>query len=788
MKMHRWVSRSFPRVFFKLARLMKKHVFSLGLMLVAALAFTNCAKQEVINDTPEQPAVSAGVPFELTAGMDTKTEATDAGVITWKTGDALAVFHAEAGSTTYSKNDKFTFDSGSSFKGELQDGALTADAYDWYALYPYYYSIPAPDNITTGYTTFAASQTQTGNNSMAHLCGSNVPMYGKATGVAKDTKPTITMNQAASIIKVHVTNAIDGAIAVTSVAFTAPVNIVGNYFINFAGAQPSFTETGTPKETATLTVKEGDTIAKNGTADFYIVVKPFEAAANDEITVSVNGYKKTIELASAVTFAPGKIKTINFNYDKVIPVFQAAFYELASSIAAGDEIIFASGKTGSVQVMKQFDGTSNNYKTESANVTAGKIYSTEPMGIYTVAKSGDDYTFFDYRRETYLNATNTTSSNYLKESDDVDEYAKFSVEFSDDTPTVKCTGKASRNILKYNTSGMFSCYSSGQNPVYIYKKVVTKAVSSITVTTAPTKTDYTVGEELDMTGAVITATYDDATTGDVTALVSTDAEEVLAHAGNNKAVTVSFMGKTATFNVNVAKGEAGLSFAKTAYTVSVNADFATPVLANPHGLTVTYSSSDDDLVLVDENTGEIAIGNTAGGPVTITASTTGNADYNAGSASYTITISATPVNATLNVDFESAVSAYTDWTITNLASQQTNAGVTAHGGSYFGSTNGKASGSIQTKNKIAKPQSIVFYISKTSTNTTASSWIVEVSTNGTDWTQVGDKQSASADITKGEWTEVSRDLSSYANVYVRVRYDGTTATRCIDDITLTYLN
>ena len=616
---------------------MKKLFITWG-FVAAALTLFSCTKQEVINDTPEQPAVSAGVPFELSAGMDTKTQATDAGVITWAEGDKLSVFHAEAETTNYSKNDAFTFEEGSSFKGTLQDGELTADAYDWYALYPYYSTIPSPANTTKGYTTFAASQTQTGNSSKAHLCGSNVPMYGKATGVSKNVKPVITMDQAASVIKVHVTNALEDDLTVTSVAFTAPANIVGNYFINFAGAQPSFTETGTPKKTATLTVKEGDTIAKNGTADFYIVVKPFEAAANDEITVSVNGYKKTIELASAVTFAPGKIKTINFNYDKVVPVFQAAYYELASSIAAGDEIIFASGKTGSVQVMKQFDGTSNNYKTESANVTANKIYSTEPMGIYTVAKSGDDYTFFDYRRETYLNATNTTGSNYLKESDDVDEYAKFSVEFSGDTPTVKCTGKSSRNILRYNTSGMFSCYSSGQNPVYIYKKVDTKAVSSITVTTAPTKTDYTVGEELDMTGAVITATYDDETTGDVTAFVSTDAEEVLAHAGNNKAVTVSYMGKTATFNVNVAKGEAGLAYAKMAYTVSVNADFATPVLTNPHGLSVTYSSSDEDLVLVDENTGDVVIGSTAGGPVTITASTTGNADYNAGSASYTITI------------------------------------------------------------------------------------------------------------------------------------------------------
>ena len=134
--------------------------------------------------------------------------------------------------------------------------------------------------------------------------------------------------------------------------------------------------------------------------------------------------------------------------------------------------------------------------------------------------------------------------------------------------------------------------------------------------------------------------------------------------------------------------------------------------------------------------------------------------------------------------FEQAASAYTDWTFTNITTQKST--ITAHGGSYYGNTNGKATGSIVTVSKIASPQSVTFYISKESTNTTASNWIVEVSANGSDWTTVGDQQSASSGITKGTWTEVSRDLSSYSDVYVQIRYAGTTAVRTIDDVTLSY--
>ena len=139
----------------------------------------------------------------------------------------------------------------------------------------------------------------------------------------------------------------------------------------------------------------------------------------------------------------------------------------------------------------------------------------------------------------------------------------------------------------------------------------------------------------------------------------------------------------------------------------------------------------------------------------------------------------------LTIGFED--DSYTDWTLTTILTKQTNSGVPAHGGSYYGGTNGKESGSVVTKEKIASPQSIKFYVSKESTNTNASSvWKIMVSTDRETWTQVGDNQNAAVDITKGTWTEVTRDLSSYSDVYVGVFYDGTTAKRCIDDITITY--
>ena len=66
---------------------------------------------------------------------------------------------------------------------------------------------------------------------------------------------------------------------------------------------------------------------------------------------------------------------------------------------------------------------------------------------------------------------------------------------------------------------------------------------------------------------------------------------------------------------------------------------------------------------------------------------------------------------TLTIDFESATTVYSDWTFTNMTSKQTGS-ITAHAGTYYGTTGGKATASISTKNLIAGPKSITFYVSK----------------------------------------------------------------------------
>ena len=137
----------------------------------------------------------------------------------------------------------------------------------------------------------------------------------------------------------------------------------------------------------------------------------------------------------------------------------------------------------------------------------------------------------------------------------------------------------------------------------------------------------------------------------------------------------------------------------------------------------------------------------------------------------------------VGVGFEQELSAYTDWTFTNILSQQTGT-ITAHTKTYYGATDAKASASMVTAAKIAGPDALSFYVSKKTDNTTASTWTVKVSANGTDWSDAITTKDAK-EMSKGNWDEVTADLSAYTNVYVGIFYEGSTAVRTIDDVILT---
>lgn len=302
---------------------MKKLSLFLGMALAASLSLTNCTEKI---EGPIAPATPAGISFEISADISTKT--TNAGLVTkWAEGDAINLFHAVAGTTVYESDNDFTLDATrvGVFTGNLTS-ELDASSYDWYAIYPYNKNVTTPAATNKGYVFLGQTATkgfrtiQEGNDSKAHLCGTALPLYGVAKGVASDVKPAVTMNNLASVVAVKVKNTTTEPLVVKSVSFTSTEDIVGGYFVNFTGENVVYTGSGNDfvSSTASLTVNNGKAIAANAEAKFYIPIKPHTVVAGKTLKISVNGYEKPLTLPNDVTFTAGKIKTLAFNYNKVV--------------------------------------------------------------------------------------------------------------------------------------------------------------------------------------------------------------------------------------------------------------------------------------------------------------------------------------------------------------------------------------------------------------------------------------------------------------------------------------
>ena len=306
---------------------MKKFILSLGLIAMA-LNLTNCAQYEDVNPSVEPQgdfAIYASVSRTANDGLNT----------VWSANDNLLVFHAVTDATTYTKDGQFKLESvdTSRFLGTVNGTLDSQEEYDWYAMYPYSQYVSTPAATTSSYITeccaASGTQTQTGNNSMAHIAGANYPMVGKAYAVPAGLAPALAMTHVATLLEFEVTNTFEEAITVSNIKFTATSFIVGTFYVNYVGMDGDAgivaTSSGSSytSKSATLVVKNGEAIAKGESAKFYLPVAPFEAAANSKLALEVNvtsGDKvgiltKEITLASATSFKSGKIRNIKVNYD-----------------------------------------------------------------------------------------------------------------------------------------------------------------------------------------------------------------------------------------------------------------------------------------------------------------------------------------------------------------------------------------------------------------------------------------------------------------------------------------
>lgn len=273
-----------------------------------------------------------------------------------------------------------------------------------------------------------------------------------------------------------------------------------NFKIELAAGVPTFSvEEGTFTEAQTITLTPGE----GGAQVFYTINGGTEQPFIEPIKLEEDGtYKIAAYTAGTETLA--KSATVTKTYVINLPLEEPYILcEDAAWLTEGANIIFASSvAAGEQKAMSKLQKTNNR---GAASVTIGSAFNAgkETVGIvskdadvavFTVGISNGHITFYsgDSKDEEnnevagYLYAAGSGSGkNYLRTTEIVDPNAEWSVSVAaNGAATIKAQGANTNNLMRYNPNNgnpnpMFSCYGSGQKPVYIYLLGKTSSVSSM---------------------------------------------------------------------------------------------------------------------------------------------------------------------------------------------------------------------------------------------------------------------------------------------------------------------
>lgn len=284
--------------------------------------------------------------------------------------------------------------------------------------------------------------------------------------------------------------------------------IPGVYTITVNGARTTMNVT---KITPTLTFTPasgseayvGTSVTATSTlTDLVDAIKAGDSGAKGTVTVEVSGDQST--WGADYTFASSDVSSDKIVYGRatignitasdhaiynVVAPDETATYTLVSDVSeltAGDEIIIASSNSaGSAYAMGE--AQANNFYGTAVTIQSisdeKKIVGPTGVTALTLESANPDGWYFRTPDDQYLYAA-SSSSNYLKAGTDKDDNYRATISISNDAATVTFQGTNSRKVLQYNGNGenkIFSCYTGGQSPVYIYRKALPEGANLINV-------------------------------------------------------------------------------------------------------------------------------------------------------------------------------------------------------------------------------------------------------------------------------------------------------------------
>lgn len=542
---------------------MRKNYVFLATLAASLFAFS-CAKEADVVTKPEETKTYEYV-FQISDADDNTKTTIDGTTVAWEANDQIGIFAAGTTNTF----GKITTLNPVQFPIYLSAALSQGDMV--YAYYPY---SSTNSSATANAVTLTIPASQSGDfDAMPQVA---LP-YETTAAMAKGNNNTdkllfCNIGSIARFLVYSSTGAYDDEI-VESIKFTANTGLAGSVSFDLTAVDyddPStLATTGYASLSATTTESPaiGTNTTNAGVAN--LVIAPGTYFGTVVLLTDKARYTYTIAEANKITFARSAIKKLGLDLEsancsraELHPVDEV--FVPATSIVAGDKILIASGTSGTVGVI----GTQNSNNRAAINytITDGIIVSnanTYPLTVGTGETVDSYYTLYDPTVDGYLYAA-APGNNYLKSEAAVTVNSEWQIELDGESKatTFKATGSENRNLLRYNSSSsIFSCYSSGQKDVYIFKKVdgtfVTASDQDIAYTVTSVTIDYNVyNGSGETTVAFKTNPGDCASNLAINEGTKKVTFDITANAGSTRAVEVNITNNGVTKTVSITQAAA----------------------------------------------------------------------------------------------------------------------------------------------------------------------------------------------------------------------------------------
>ena len=213
---------------------------------------------------------------------------------------------------------------------------------------------------------------------------------------------------------------------------------------------------------------EGETVTLTVTPDAGYILN------DDDISVYTNTATVEVTKVNSTTFTfvmPADDVTIM----AVFTPFQASTYTLTTATTlesgrryiivglSGENAYAMGGQNNNNRAAVGITMTPNGAQVSSPDVVEVVINGPDTLGYYTI---------YDANTPGYLYAA-SSSSNYLKTRQfNTDKNSQWTITFEDGgNAVITAQGNSTRNLMRLNNNNsVFSCYGSGQQAIYLYKK------------------------------------------------------------------------------------------------------------------------------------------------------------------------------------------------------------------------------------------------------------------------------------------------------------------------------